>query len=494
MFNCHCNKPESACIIVTRFMKSKFDYIIRSSLLLTDFLFINLTIFLTFNIFDVRGIINTETNTNLYFIVNFFWLATAMIFKLYDHKSTDRFSHIKNATINSLICFSVLFIFYIIEIRHNGIDVSLVVYFLAQITITISISRIILKEIVQAQNGNFRHRKKIAIIGFNNTAKQLAKYFTDHKNSYEFDGFFVDNYIPPIPNQAAPVQINGSSAKQKIKGSIRDIIDYAVDNEVKEIYSTVLPQDSNDIQRLMTVADQHSLKVRFVPDFAGMINDSYQINYMHNKFPVITLRGEPLEETGNQVFKRIFDIVFSLMALICIFSWLYPIIAILIKYTSPGPVLFSQLRSGQDNKPFWCLKFRTMYVNDDSDAVQATQNDNRITKLGAFLRKTSLDELPQFFNVLRGDMSVVGPRPHMLKHTEEYSALINKFMVRHYVKPGITGWAQIKGYRGGTETTDLMEKRVEHDIWYMENWSLILDVKIILHTVLNVVKGEEHAY
>jgi putative colanic acid biosynthesis UDP-glucose lipid carrier transferase len=177
-----------------------------------------------------------------------------------------------------------------------------------------------------------------------------------------------------------------------------------------------------------------------------------------------------------------------------VLSWLYPILALCIKLSSPGPVIFQQLRSGQDNKPFYCYKFRTMAVNTDADSQQASRNDTRITRMGAFLRKTSMDELPQFFNVLKGDMSVIGPRPHMLTHTEQYSAIISKFMVRHFVKPGISGWAQIKGLRGGTETNELMEKRVEHDIWYMEHWSILLDVKIIFRTIFNVFKGEETAY
>jgi putative colanic acid biosynthesis UDP-glucose lipid carrier transferase len=278
-----------------------------------------------------------------------------------------------------------------------------------------------------------------------------------------------------------------------IKGSVKDIFDYAINNNIKEIYSTLLPDDNKNVQELMTMADKHFLRIKFVPDFTNMLRSTYHINYL-SQFPVISLRDEPLEDTRNQLFKRAFDILFSVFALVFVVSWLYPILAILIKLSSRGPVIFKQLRSGQDNKPFWCYKFRTMQVNTQSDSAQASKNDARVTWIGNIMRKTSLDELPQFFNVLTGDMSVVGPRPHMLMHTEQYSAIISKFMVRHFVKPGITGWAQINGLRGGTETNDLMEKRVEHDIWYMEHWSIWLDVKVIFRTVFNVFKGEEHAY
>jgi len=197
---------------------------------------------------------------------------------------------------------------------------------------------------------------------------------------------------------------------------------------------------------------------------------------------------------ANRIVKRIFDIVFSSLVIVFILSWLFPIIYFLIKMESSGPVFFVQTRSGLNNVPFNCYKFRSMRVNKDSDTVQATKGDSRITKIGAFLRKTSLDELPQFFNVLLGNMSVVGPRPHMLSHTEQYSQLIDQFMVRHFIKPGITGWAQVTGYRGETKLVEEMLGRVEADVWYMENWSFALDLKIIFMTVFKSVYGDAKAY
>jgi exopolysaccharide biosynthesis polyprenyl glycosylphosphotransferase len=210
--------------------------------------------------------------------------------------------------------------------------------------------------------------------------------------------------------------------------------------------------------------------------------------------PVISFRQEPLENVLNRFLKRSFDILFSLFVIIFILSWLVPILAIIIKLESKGPLFFVQMRSGKDNAAFKCYKFRSMRVNNDSDKKQASRQDARITKVGAFIRKTNIDELPQFFNVLIGDMSIVGPRPHMLSHTEEYSKLISKFMVRHFLKPGITGWAQVSGYRGETRTIDAMERRVEADVWYLENWSFLLDLKIIFLTMWNTFKGEENAF
>ena len=199
----------------------------------------------------------------------------------------------------------------------------------------------------------------------------------------------------------------------------------------------------------------------------------------------------PLDRLTYRTAKRVFDIAFSLSVIILLFSWLFPIIALIIKLDSKGPVFFIQRRTGINNKTFYCLKFRTMRTNKDADIRQATKDDERITPIGNFLRKTNIDELPQFFNVLKGDMSVVGPRPHMLKHTKQYSALIEHYQVRHFVKPGITGWAQVNGYRGLTDELWKMEKRVEYDMEYLTNWTFYWDVKIIYMTVIgkNIYKN-----
>jgi len=204
--------------------------------------------------------------------------------------------------------------------------------------------------------------------------------------------------------------------------------------------------------------------------------------------------SSPQDELYNRLIKRTFDIAFSSLVIVFVLSWLYPIIALLIKLESKGPVIFRQERSGKHNESFWCLKFRSMHVNEESHHKQASRNDNRITKIGSFLRRTSLDEFPQFLNVLIGDMSIVGPRPHMLKHTEQYRDVVDNYMARHFLKPGITGWAQINGYRGETTALDAMVKRVQHDIWYLENWSALLDIKIIFSTAYQVLIGDKNAF
>lgn len=196
----------------------------------------------------------------------------------------------------------------------------------------------------------------------------------------------------------------------------------------------------------------------------------------------------------KRFFKRSFDILFSLFIILFIFSWLYPILAILIKLESAGPVFFIQIRTGRNNGNFKCYKFRSMYINGEADKKQATLNDCRITRTGAFMRKTSLDELPQFFNVLIGNMSIVGPRPHMVVQTEAYSQLTEKYKARHMLRPGITGWAQISGFRGEVKTTEAILKRVDADVWYLKNWSFLLDLKIIFLTFWITLKGDKNAY
>jgi putative colanic acid biosynthesis UDP-glucose lipid carrier transferase len=197
---------------------------------------------------------------------------------------------------------------------------------------------------------------------------------------------------------------------------------------------------------------------------------------------------------SNAIKKRAFDIAFSLFVIIFVLSWLIPLMAILIKLSSRGPVFFVQQRSGKDNKPFKCYKFRSLAVNADAHEKQVTRGDARITRLGRFLRKSNLDELPQFFNVLMGSMSIVGPRPHMLRHTEMYSKVLGQYMIRHFVKPGVTGWAQVNGFRGEIKKEDQLRQRIEHDIWYLEHWSLWLDLRIIFLTVFVTIKGDKNAF
>jgi putative colanic acid biosynthesis UDP-glucose lipid carrier transferase len=323
--------------------------------------------------------------------------------------------------------------------------------------------------------------KKVIIIGYNELAKKLVENFGRFNKSLAVLGYFEDeDLVTEMP-------------VHPILGNISESVAYAIKHKVAEIYTTISPEGNAHIYELAHEAETNFIRFKFVPDFRMFINRKVHIDFARN-IPILSLRTEPLENLDSQIKKRTFDIFFSILIIFFVLSWLVPFIAILIKLDSKGPVFFTQLRSGKNNRPFLCYKFRSLKVNEDAHDKQVTRDDNRFTRLGKFLRKSNLDELPQFLNVFRGEMSVVGPRPHMLKHTEEYSQILNHYMIRHYVKPGVTGWAQINGYRGEIKKKKDLRGRIEHDIWYMENWTMWLDLRIIILTVYKSFKGDENAF
>ncbi|MDB9874212.1 exopolysaccharide biosynthesis polyprenyl glycosylphosphotransferase [Flavobacteriaceae bacterium] len=281
--------------------------------------------------------------------------------------------------------------------------------------------------------------------------------------------------------------------KDRSKLDLQAVFDYITNEEIDEIFCSILELNDEDLVAVVNYADNNLKVVKFIPDRTKVLSKKLQHDY-YGIIPILTFRTIPLDDPFSALLKRAFDIVFSLAVIVLILSWLTPLIALVIKVESKGPVFFTQLRNGYNFKSFNCFKFRSMINNPKADLVQASRDDARITIFGQLLRKTSMDEMPQFFNVLIGDMSVVGPRPHMLSHTDMYAKKIDKFMVRHFVKPGITGLAQVSGFRGEVETDKDIIGRVQHDIFYIENWSFFLDLKIIFQTLFNTIKGEEKAY
>ncbi|GAB6013134.1 undecaprenyl-phosphate glucose phosphotransferase [Viscerimonas tarda] len=276
-------------------------------------------------------------------------------------------------------------------------------------------------------------------------------------------------------------------------GKISDVEQFCFDNHVDEIYCTLPGSQETKILQLLNFAEKHMIRFYLVPEFYKYVKRGLVLDFLQT-VPIIAIRKEPLMSLHNRLIKRTFDILFSSIVLIAIFPLILVIFGAIIKISSPGPIFFKQRRTGLQGKVFDCYKFRSMRINGDADTVATVKADPRITKIGAFMRKTSIDEFPQFINVLKGDMSVVGPRPHMIQQTKLYVGLIDKFMIRHLVKPGITGWAQISGYRGETKTITQMEGRFKSDVWYLENWTFLLDLKIIIVTVLNLFRGEDNAY
>ena len=257
-----------------------------------------------------------------------------------------------------------------------------------------------------------------------------------------------------------------------------------------EVYLCVPRNERKLIEQTARLCDKRMAKFYYMPTAEEKLNLQ---PVLIDDIGIMTTYTSPLEEPLNRVFKRLTDIVLSILCLIPT-GLLLPFIVLAIKRQSPGPVFFRQLRTGIDGHDFYCYKFRSMHVNSDADRLQATKDDPRKFPFGDFMRKTNIDELPQFWNVLIGNMSIVGPRPHMLAHTEQYEKLIDRYMVRHFVKPGITGWAQVTGFRGETRELWQMEGRVERDIWYIQHWSSWLDIRIIWMTIKAVFHRDANAY
>ncbi|RHU30282.1 MULTISPECIES: undecaprenyl-phosphate glucose phosphotransferase [Parabacteroides] len=362
----------------------------------------------------------------------------------------------------------------------DALATFLIVYYLITIVI-FALWRVLVRVTLKMYRRKGHNFKKIIIVGAGKNGMELYRVMKDDL-SYGFHvmGFFDDN-------------LSLQSVLPNYLGMTHEVEDYVLANDIDEIYCTLPGTQDEKILRIINFAEKHMIRFYIVPEFYRNIKKSLVMEIMES-IPLLAIRREPLQAAYNRALKRSFDIVFSLGVLLTVYPVLYIIVGALIKITSPGPIFFKQKRTGLYGQEFECYKFRTMRVNSDADKLQAVKDDPRKTRVGDFLRRTNLDEFPQFINVLRGEMSVVGPRPHMLKHTEQYSALIDKYMVRHLVKPGVTGWAQVTGYRGETKTLEQMEGRVKRDVWYIENWSFFLDLKIIVVTVLNMSKGEKNAY
>jgi len=337
--------------------------------------------------------------------------------------------------------------------------------------------RVYLKKI-RLKGKNYRD---IVILGAGKNGVELANTIKEDPTfGFRLLGYFDDN--TGLKTRGVP-----------LLGRVDDIYGFIEQNNVDEVYCALPDSQGERILKLLDFSEKNLVRFFIIPGYHTYLKRRIDMHTL-NGVPYFSLFREPLENDLNRAIKRAFDIGFSLFVLVTIFPFAYVFAAIAIKLSSPGPIFFKQKRTGIKGEDFYCYKFRTMKVNVEADKLQAQKNDPRKTRIGELLRKTNIDELPQFFNVLKGEMSVVGPRPHMLKHTEDYSLLIDKYMIRHLIKPGITGWAQVRGYRGETKELEQMEGRVNMDVWYIENWSMWLDLKVIFLTVFNIFKGEKNAY
>lgn len=416
----------------------------------------------------------------LLLVSNIAWAISLYTSGLYSVSQRLSYEKMARKTAHSVVMYLLILLLFLFLYQYLYSRFFVMMYS-SLFIVAVIINRLLFYWISDSVRRSKGVERKMVILGYNEMSKQLADNLLTEKSNLKMEGYFEEynkvqelSYYPVI-------------------GNLRDCVPYAKTNGIREIYSTLSPEQFPYLYTLAYEAEQHFIHFRFVPDFRMFVNRQIHVDYFNN-IPIISLRAEPLDDIANRIRKRLFDIVFSSLVIVFLLSWLIPLLALLIRLESSGPVFFIQHRTGRNNRSFRCLKMRSMYVNNDANSKQATRNDKRFTKIGRILRKTNLDEMPQFFNVWLGDMSIVGPRPHMLKHTEEYSAIIQQYMVRHFLKPGITGWAQVNGYRGEITDNLHLRRRVEHDIWYMENWSVYLDLRIIFLTVVNTVRGEKNAF
>lgn len=324
---------------------------------------------------------------------------------------------------------------------------------------------------------------KVVFVG--DTENSVALYHEiadDQSYGYSVCGYFSDHESSDFPAELPRL------------GRISEVTQWLGEHTgVHCCYCCLKSERKADIVPIIKYCENNFIRFYHVPNIRNYVHNRMYFNIIGN-VPFLSLHNEPLEKAENRMIKRLFDICFSLLVLCTVFPVVLIIAWVAAKLTMPGPLFFKQKRNGLNGKEFYCLKFRSMKINAEADSRQASEDDPRITKWGHFMRKTNIDELPQFVNVLLGDMSVVGPRPHMVKQTMEYSQLIDKYMVRHYVKPGITGWSQVTGSRGETRELSQMEERIQKDIWYVEHWSMGLDLFIIYKTVVNTLIGDKNAY
>ena len=323
----------------------------------------------------------------------------------------------------------------------------------------------------------------VVMVGSDPNIRQVCQFLND---SYSAEGYKVVGMFTDHPEEIPEGIVN--------LGPLENVIPYIEENHsvLKEILCSLNPARETDfVNRLVATCENRMIRFKYVPDMEGYPKRKMNISQL-GSVNVISLHEEPLNTPLAKFIKRSADVLVSGLFLITLFPVIWLVCAIGIKLSSPGPVFFKQRRTGYEGKEFWCYKFRSMHRSIDADTKQAVKGDSRVFKFGEFLRKSSIDELPQFINVFRGDMSIIGPRPHMIHHTDIYSDLIGDYMIRHLAKPGITGWAQVNGCRGETKELSEMKERVEKDIWYIEHWSIELDVSIFLMTIWQLLRHQDY--
>lgn len=466
-------------------LKKKYFYLLR---LLIDFLSISVAYFVAL-LFTTYILNYTHSFTSIqpvYFASLLIWYVSSKVFYLYNDITLVSFSQeivslIRVAIFHILLLVFLLFIFNLQDIFRGFIIIYAFLLFCI-----ITIEKYLYRVFYAKTRKNNENIKSTLIVGNKNIANFLnGSNLSNNNLNLNIVGILNDD--------------DDGKNGYKLLGPIQSIYQILKAQNIDQVLVCLPIDEEEKIDFVVAACEQEGILVSILtsPTNQFGIGTKRVMNYAN--IPILFFKNYPLDDFENQLFKRIFDIIFSFFVVIFVFSWLFPIVFILIKLTSKGPVFFNQYRWGINNKKIKCYKFRTMYIGSnelapDGSYMPAKKDDQRVTPVGKFLRKTSIDEMPQFFNVLIGSMSVVGPRPHPIPLNIESQEQIHNYLLRHLVKPGITGWAQVNGNRGEVKIISEMQDRVNFDIWYIENWTLWLDIQIIFQTVINLIKGDEKAF
>ncbi|NLT49758.1 MAG: undecaprenyl-phosphate glucose phosphotransferase [Ignavibacteria bacterium] len=462
----------------------------RKSLFITRFaadIFILLCSYV-FALYISLGAEKFDLNIKTHFLglaLSLVWFFSAKTTRLYDEFRSRNYiieliSVYKNIAIQ--IIAAIVILFSMVEYR---LPRMFVLSYAIIMVVFHSVNRYLFRTFLKYLRKKGRNLRNLLIVGAGKVGYNFYQTILNNPQfGYKVVGFLDDK--------------NKSFLNGQYLGKIDDLDQVLDEKEIDNVIIALPNFALSRIEEVIRICEQHTTRIKIIPNYFNVVSSKYSVT-MFGSFPVISVREDRVNEFNWRLLKRAFDFLFSLSVIILVFSWLFPLLALIIKTSSKGPVFFKQKRWGKNNKNFTTLKFRSMVVEskdigDDGKFQQAKKDDPRITKIGAFLRKTNLDELPQFINVLMGDMSIVGPRPHPGPLNLQSKDKVKMYMLRHLVKPGITGWAQVNGHRGETGSVEKMQKRIEHDIWYIENWSFWLDIQIIFMTVWNMIKGDPNAY
>lgn len=447
--------------------------------ILTDLILLNATFLISAMLAQSWAIL-LERNYMfiLLFISNIVWISSTRIIKQYDN-FIRRIFFFQILPIIKLVMIQVLLaVFFIFFTKEDLFTRNFIIYFSVGLFFSVAIKDKILKTFIKKQRRKGIGVRNIVIIG----TGEIANNFKDFITSNPVFGYKVIGFI--------------DNDKSDVLGKIDELEKIIKEKEISEVVIALPLSQADLIEDIIKKCDVNALNSYVIPDYFKFLSNKFTIS-LFGDFPLISIRSNPLDEMQWRIIKRIFDLSFSILISIIFLSWLIPLLGLLVKINSKGPIFFIQDRVGKNNKIFKCIKFRTMTIEASSDKNSnkpVEDGDSRITKIGSFLRKTNLDEIPQFINVLKGDMSIVGPRPHAIPFEKDYTQMVEEIKLRNRVKPGITGWAQIHGLRGDVldfeENKFRTQRRIEHDIWYIENWTLWLDIQIIFQTIWQIFSGK----